>query len=273
MKIALVPHIGREHTMALARDLVAEARDHGVDVVASSDAADDIGVPTTGFDAGSDLDLVVAIGGDGTVLKAVRIGRGSGAPIFGINAGRLGFLAEGAPHDLPHLLGHLISGKWYTSERMLLAASVEGAPPVIGLNDVVIEKVENQRTVQLAVSIDGEPFITYRADGVVIATATGSTAYNLSAGGPLIDPALDALVMTPVAPHSLFSRSVVFPPGRRLRFEVVENRSVGVGVDGIEIATVQPGSAVEVEGAGRVSFVSLTDRSFPTTVKQKFSLA
>ena len=273
MRIALVPHIGREHTMDLARELVAEARHHDVDVVAASDAARDLGVAPTDFEPGCSLDVVVAIGGDGTVLKAVRIGRRSNAPVFGINDGRLGFLAEGAPHDLPDLLGQLASKEWYTSERMLLAASVEGTPPVMGLNDVVIEKVENQRTVQLAVSIDGEPFITYRTDGVVVATATGSTAYNLSAGGPLIDPALDALVMTPVAPHSLFSRSMVFPPGRRLHFEVVDDRSVAVGVDGLEIATIQPGGAIEVEGAGRVSFVSLTDRSFPTTVKQKFSLA
>ena len=259
--------------MDLARDLVAEARNHGVAVVAAPDAADALGVAPTRFEAGSNISLVVAIGGDGTVLKAVRIGRESGAPIFGINDGRLGFLAEGAPHDLPILLERMISGRWYKLDRMLLAASVEGGPPIMGLNDVVIEKVQNQRTVQLAVEIDHEPFITYRADGVVIATPTGSTAYNLSAGGPLIDPALDALVMTPVAPHSLFSRAMVFPPGRKLSLVVGEDRAVGVGVDGIEVATVQPGGVIEVEGAGRVSFVSLTDRSFPTTVKQKFSLA
>ena len=272
MRIALVPHIRREHSMDLARDLVAEARGHGVDVVAAADAAAALEVDATCFEAGSGLDLVVPIGGDGTVLKAVRIGRASGAPIFGINDGRLGFLAEGAPHDLPMIVRQLISGKWHTSERMLLAASVEGDPAVMGLNDVVIEKVQNQRTVQLAVSIDDEPFITYRADGVVVATATGSTAYNLSAGGPLIDPALDMLVMTPVAPHSLFSRSLVFPPYRRLRFEVGEDRSVGVGVDGFDLGVVKPGGLIEVEGAGRVSFVSLSARSFPATVKQKFSL-
>lgn len=273
MRIALVPHIARERTMALARALVAEARRHGVEVVAAPDAAADIGAPPTDFGAGSGLDLVISIGGDGTVLKAVRIGRGSGAPVFGINAGRLGYLAEGAPHDLPSLVGRLTSGRWVTSQRMLLVASVNGGPPVFGLNDLVIEKVENQRTVQIGVAIDDEPFITYRADGIVIATATGSTAYNLSAGGPLIDPELDALVMTPVAPHSLFSRSVVFPPARRLRFDVLDDRPVEVGVDGIEIALVEPGGAVEVQGAGRVSFVSLTDRSFLATVKGKFSLA
>lgn len=272
MRIALVPHIGRRHSMDLARDLVTEALEHGVDVVAAGDAASALGVDATGFEAGARIQLVVAIGGDGTVLKAVRIGRGSGAPVFGINDGRLGFLAEGAPHDLPLIVRQLVSGEWHTSERMLLAVSVEGGPPITGLNDVAIEKIHNQRTVQLAVSIDDEPFITYRADGVVVATATGSTAYNLSAGGPLIDPSLDALVVTPVAPHSLFSRSLVLPPARRIRFEVGEDRSVGVGVDGYEIGAVAPGGRIEVEGAGRIAFVSLSDRSFPATVKQKFSL-
>ena len=272
MRIALVPHIGQEHSMGLAGDLVTEARGHGVEVVSAADAATALGVNATAFEPDAGLDLVVALGGDGTVLKAVRISRKSGAPIFGINDGHLGFLAEGAPHDLPMIVRQLITGRWHTSERMLLAASVDGAPVLMGLNDVVIEKVQNQRTVQLAVSIDEEPFITYRADGIVVATPTGSTAYNLSAGGPLMDPAMDALVMTPVAAHSLFSRSMVFPPGRRLRFEVGENRPVGVGVDGFEIGIVKPGGRIEVKGAGRISFVSLSDRSFPATVKQKFSL-
>ncbi len=272
MKIALVPHVGQQHSMDLARDLVTEARGHGVDVVGAPDAASTLEVDDTGFQPEDGLDLVIAIGGDGTVLKAVRIGRSSGAPIFGINDGHLGYLAEGAPHDLPLIVHQLITGKWRTSERMLLAVSVEGSPPVTGLNDAVIEKVQNQRTVQLAISIDDEPFIVYRADGVVVATPTGSTAYNLSAGGPLIDPALDALVMTPVAPHSLFSRSLVLPPERSLRIEVGEDRSVGVGVDGFDLGTVAPGGLIEVRGAGRISFVSLSDRSFPATVKQKFSL-
>ena len=230
MRIALVPHIGQGHTVAWTRDMVAALQDRGVEVVSAPDAADLIGVASTPFGEEAALDLVVAIGGDGTVLKAVRLGRGSGAPIYGINDGRLGYLADAVPDDVPNLLDRMASGEWLTSERMLLAASINGAPPTIGLNDVVVEKIENQRTVRLGISIDGEPFINYPADGVVVATATGSTAYNLSAGGPLIDPALDMLVMTPVAPHFLFSRAMVFPPDRRLRFDVMDDRSAGVGV-------------------------------------------
>ena len=273
MRIALVPHVRQSHTVAWTRDMVAALQDRGVDVVSAPDASELIGVDSTPFGQEADLDLVVAIGGDGTVLKAVRLGRESGAPICGINDGRLGYLADAVPDDFPTLLDRMASGEWITSERMLLAASINGAPPTIGLNDVVVEKVENQRTVRLGISIDGEPFINYPADGVVVATATGSTAYNLSAGGPLIDPALDMLVMTPVAPHFLFSRAMVFPPHRRLRFEVMDDRSAGVGVDGREVATMRPGDWIEVEGAGHLTFARFSDRSFPASVKQKFSLA
>ncbi|MDE0375870.1 MAG: NAD(+)/NADH kinase [bacterium] len=273
MRIALVPHIRQGHTVAWTRALVAALGDRGVEVVAAPDAADLIGVASTSFGGRDGLDLVVAIGGDGTVLKAVRLGRGSGAPVCGINDGRLGYLAEALPDDLPAFLDRMAAGAWLTSERMLLAASINGAPPTIGLNDVVVEKVENQRTVRLAISIDGEPFINYPADGVVVATATGSTAYNLSAGGPLIDPALEVMVMTPVAPHYLFSRAMVFPPHHRLRFEVMEDRPAGVGVDGREVAIMRPGDWIEVEGAGHVTFARFAERSFPASVKQKFSLA
>lgn len=269
MRIALVPHENRERTLSLARRLAAEIRRRGAEALASPENAAALGVEPTGFGPG--LDLVIAVGGDGTVLRAVQISRESGAPVFGVNDGRLGFLAEGTPGELPYILDRLVSGEWYASERMLLSASVNGGPPAVGLNDVVIEKVENQRIIRLALSLEGDLFTNYRGDGVVIATATGSTAYNLSAGGPLVDPALDLLLVTPVAPHSLFSRSMVFPPGLALSFEVMEDRSVGVGVDGIEIATVPPGGRVTVKGAGHVAFASL-DRSFPAAVKHKFSL-
>lgn len=273
MRTALVPHIRQGRTVAWTRNLVAALEDRGVEVVAAPDAAGLIGVTPTRFGREAGLDLVVAIGGDGTVLKAVRLGRDSGAPIYGINDGHLGYLTDALPDDLPAFLDRMASGEWLTSKRMLLAASINGAAPTIGLNDVVVEKVENQRTVRLGISIDDEPFINYPADGVVVATATGSTAYNLSAGGPLIDPELDMLVMTPVAPHFLFTRAMVFPPHRRLRFEVMEDRPAGVGVDGREIAIMRPGDWIEVEGAGHVTFAGFAERSFPASVKQKFSLA
>ena len=239
----------------------------------SSIDAPGLGMEATDLDGHSDIDLIVAIGGDGTVLKAVRVGLRTGAPVYGINAGHLGFLAEGEPADLEQTLDRIAKREWYASDRMMVQASINGREPVIGLNDVVIEKVESQGTVHLAVAVDEEPFITYSADGVVVATPTGSTAYSLSAGGPLVDPEIDAIIMTPVAPHSLFSRSIVFPPSRVLRFEVLEDRAVGVNVDGIDIGSIEPGGVITVaKSQSRITFVSLSGRSYPTTVKRKFSL-
>ena len=273
MRIAIVPHRDRPRSIQLAKDLIEVARTFDVDVIASAIDAPAIDMEPTDLDSSSGVDLIVAIGGDGTVLKAVRVGLRTGAPVYGINAGRLGFLAEGEPADLESTVARLVDGKWFTSDRMMIQASINGRDPVVGLNDVVIEKVESQRTVRLAVSVDEEPFITYAADGVVVATPTGSTAYSLSAGGPLVDPDIDAVVMTPVAAHSLFSRSLVFPPQRTLQFEVLDDRRVGVTVDGIEVDTIEPGGIIAVSKATeRVTFVSLSGRSYPTMVKRKFSL-
>ena len=273
MKIAIVPHGGRPRSVELAKQFVQFAQRSGIELVASEADAGTLDVVPTDFERSNGLDLIVAIGGDGTVLRAVRVALRTGAPVYGINAGNLGFLAEGEPSDVAEMVGRLADGNWTKSDRMMVQASLNGSAPVVGLNDVVIQKIESQRTVKLAVSIDEEPFLTYSADGVVVATPTGSTAYNLSAGGPLVDPEINAILMTPVAPHSLFSRAVVFPPGRVLSFEVLDDRRVGVNVDGIEVDTVDPGGVITVERAEeRVSFVSLSGRSYPSAVKRKFSL-
>jgi NAD+ kinase len=273
MRLAIVPHRDRPRSIALANELAAAARERSIDVVASAIDAPALGMDATDLDHNSGVDLIVAIGGDGTVLKAVRVGLRTGAPVYGINAGHLGFLADGEPEDLEDTIDRIAKRAWFTSSRMLIEASINGGDPVVGLNDVVIEKVESQRTVKLSVAVDGEPFITYSADGVVTATPTGSTAYSLSAGGPLVDPEIDAIVTTPVAPHSLFSRSIVFPPTRTLTFEVLEDRSVGVNVDGIVVGSLDPGAVVTVTRSDeRITFVSLSGRSYPTTVKRKFSL-
>ncbi len=273
MKIAVVPNVGQPHTLSWTKDLVEVADRLGVTVVSDRDAAGLIGVQQTGFDPDEGLDLVVAVGGDGTVLKAVRLSTGSGAPIHGINTGHLGYLTDSAPGEPTAFLKKAKTRRWQVSKRMTLSASINNGPAILALNDVVIVKLRNQRIVRLGVFIDDEDFISYPADGLVISTATGSTAYNLSAGGPLLDPELDMLVLTPVAPHLLFSRSMVFPPQRMIRVEVLEDRPVGVGVDGREIERLGPGDQIEVTGASHVEFARFSDRSFPASVKQKFSLA
>jgi len=274
MRVALVPNAQRPRSLEIAARVIARCAAYGIEPVTTSEEdAALLGVGAVDPLANSGVDLVIAFGGDGTVLKGVQIGLAADAPIFGINAGRLGFLADGEPADLEATMRSLAAGEWQVSERMTVQASLDGGPVAVGLNDVVVEKMESQRLVNLDVWIDDHRFLSYRADGLVIATPTGSTAYNLSVGGPLFDPEGRALVLTPVAPHSLFSRAMVFPPERVLRLEVLEDRPVGVNVDGIDVGTVDPGGVIEIsEGPETARFVDLSGRWFGNVIKQKFHL-
>ena len=273
MRVAIVAVRERPRALAIANRIIDLADRYGYQPLASSLDATVLGLDPVDLDEQAAIDLVLAIGGDGTVLDAVRIGLQTGAPVYGINAGQLGFMADGEPADLEATVAALASGEWRLSERMMIQARINDGPAVLGLNDVVAEKMENQRLVHLHVTVDDEPFLTYRADGLVLSTPNGSTAYNFSAGGPLIAPEMDAIVLTPVAPHSLFSKSLVLPPETVLRLEVRADRSVGVTVDGYEAGVVAPGGQIEVRRADAVvRFVDLSGRSFTSTVKRKFKL-
>jgi NAD+ kinase len=244
------------------------------------EAAEVVGCETLALDQESpstppdweEVDAVVAIGGDGTVLNATRRAMLTGTPVLGINLGTLGFLAEAEPEQLDEVLAALTSGNYTIEERNTIEATI-GDVSEPGLNDVVVEKIESQRLVVLDVEVNGERFLTYRADGIVVATSTGSTAYGFSAGGPLIDPRVETLLVTPVAPHSLFDRSLVMPPDSRIVITVTDDRPVRVSVDGREIGSLHEGEFVEIGPADRrARFIRLSNEGFATRVTRKFGL-
>lgn len=219
-----------------------------------------------------DADVVIAVGGDGTMLSAAAVAHTVDIPVFGFNLGTFGFLAAAEPEDLDSALDHLVEGDYELEHRMTVAATVDGET-FHGVNDVVIEKVDNQRLVELEVEIGTVQFATYRADGLIVATPTGSTAYSFSAGGPLVSPAVDAFVLTPVAAHSLFSRSIVLPPDQQLTITVHRDRAVKVSVDKQNLGQLGDGGRVVVtRGARPVKFVSFGSPSFAGLVKHKFNL-
>lgn len=218
-------------------------------------------------------DVVVAIGGDGTVLRAARAALHADLPLLGINVGRKGFLADIEPGGLEGAVDKLAEGSWQESPRMTIEAVVNDRAPVTGINDVVIEKVLTQRLISIEVAVDGERFINYHADGLILATPTGSTAYNLSAGGPLVAPEVEAFILSPVAPHSLFSKSLVLHPETEILCTVVQDRSAGVSVDGYDLGTVGPGDKIRVRrGRGIIRFIEISGRSFAARLKEKFHL-
>lgn len=217
-------------------------------------------------------DLVIAVGGDGTMLAAAAIALEADVPVLGFNLGTIGFLTAAEPADVDVVAQRLAAGDFGIEERMTVAATV-GAQTILGVNDVVVEKVDSQRLIELSVAIDGVHFSTYRADGLIVATPTGSTAYSFSAGGPLVAPTLRALVLTPVAAHSLFSRSMVIPSEQEVVVTVRRDRPVKVSVDKAHLGQIHEGDQVQIRRGERPArFVTLDPPSFAGLVKSKFDL-
>jgi len=264
MKLGLVVNRSRPTALTFASELIVAAQRIGLDTV--SDQPD-------GTWGDEPSDIIIAVGGDGTVLEAVQRGLESDTPVLGFNLGTVGFLAEVEPEELETVLEALAKGDYTCEDRPTLGARLEPGGFGVGINDVVIEKIESQRLVVLDVEIDGEPFLSYRSDGLVVATSTGSTAYAFSAGGPLVDPILDATLMIPVAPHSLFNRALVLGPDSRIRCRVATDRSVRVSVDGVELGTLHEGEEVEIARAATVArFVRVDGLAFPARVRRKLNL-
>ena len=259
-KLGIVVNDDKQEADEVATRLERLAKDHGLDVVRVEDKAPD------------GLDVVLGVGGDGTVLRAARMARQEGLPVAGINVGRVGYLAECELEELETLIDAIAEDRVRTFTRMTVHVEYPGGSAT-GLNDVVVEKVVSERIIEVGVTINGHRLARYRTDGIIVATPVGSTAYSLSAGGPVVDPDLEALVMTPVAPHSLLSRSLVVAADAVIEISVEIDRPASVNVDGTRVATVQPGESVAVSrGDDVVTFLTLEGHPFPTAVRHQFGL-
>jgi NAD+ kinase len=224
-------------------------------------------------DEDSEPDMVLAVGGDGTMLAAVHRSLAWDVPVLGFNLGTLGFLTAAEPDDLEKVVERLIVGDYETQERTTVRAAI-GESSAVGINDVVVEKIDSTRLISLDVNIDGEHFFNYRADGLIIATPTGSTAYSFSAGGPLVDPEVGGLVLTPVASHSLFDRALVIPDTSEIDIGVSRDRSVRVNVDKGSLGVLEEGDSVNIRRGGLPArFVTLDPVSFAGLVRDKFGLS
>jgi NAD+ kinase len=245
--------------------------------IPESDAVglESVAVPVEEFAAG--LDLAVSLGGDGTMLRTVDLVYGAGVPVLGVNVGQLGYLAEVEPADLDQALARLVAGDYEVADRMMLSVRIESAGPAAGrwwaLNEAVLEKPHPGRLARLDVTINGAPFTSYAADGVIVATPTGSTAYSFSARGPIVSPRVRCLLLTPVSPHMLFDRSLVLDADEELALRVGEDRPVLLTIDGRERGQLEPGDTVVCTGGpvpARV--VTFGPRDFHQILKAKFGL-
>jgi NAD+ kinase len=203
----------------------------------------------------SRADLIVAIGGDGTLLYAARLVAGRPVPLLGINRGRLGFLTDVGPASMIEDVESVLAGRFTEDRRSLLAARLEprGAAPVgtLALNDVVLAKVDTGRSLDFETSINGRFVNSHGGDGIVVATATGSTAYALSCGGPIVEPDLDVWVLAPISPHTLSDRPIVVRAGSTVQIRLSERLGARAQVtcDGVALGEMEHGDQLLIEGA------------------------
>src|SRR5262249_50839408 len=244
--IGLVLHPARDSAAAVNAILDWAARKHaevlGID--AEIERLNCAAVAVTGAELGQRADLVVSLGGDGTMLRAMRLADGQRAPVLGVNLGKLGFLAEVDVPDLHDALSAVDAHEYTVEPRLAVDAVIDGQV-MTAFNDVALVRFPGQPVAQVAVRAGGHPFVSYAADAVVVATPAGSTAYSFSAGGPIVSPALEALLVTPAAPHSAYNRGLVLSVLDSLELEILPGSGrLAVEVDGQVAAHVDVGDLI-----------------------------
>lgn len=260
-------------------DICERLKREKIEVLLEDSLAEQVGqVNGFGEDEIPDLvDLIIVLGGDGTLISVARQIGHRDVPILGINLGRLGFLTEVTQAELPAMLDRLVAGDYEISERMMLDAAIRRDGKVVGeytvLNDVVINKGALARIIDMATSVDGRHLSTYKADGLIISTPTGSTGYNLAAGGPIIYPEINSLVITPICPHMLTNRPIVVWSKSVIEIEVkFENDVVFFTADGQVGRKLLPGDVVEVRrSVARAKLVTSPSKDYFEILRTKLS--
>jgi NAD+ kinase len=278
----LVTHTGRKDSTAHARTVARDLHAHGFQVRVIADEAPDLDVPevtpVSGVDAAEGAEIVLSLGGDGTFLRAAELARPAGAPLLGINLGRVGFLAEAEISDLDLAVRDVIAREYTVEERLTIDVTAELAGEIVAqswaLNEVTVEKSSPERMLELMVDVDGRPLSRYGCDGVICATPTGSTAYAFSAGGPVVWPQVEALLLVPISAHALFSRPLVTAPGCAITISVDPNTSIGVlCCDGRRVFDLPPGVQITMRrGATPVRVARLRPQPFTDRLVAKFAL-
>jgi len=287
-RILLVVHARRDDTVHAAERILTAVRSAGATPVVSAEDRPELaerlsldGVQTLGVDVGIDeVELAIVLGGDGTILRAAEVVRGGTVPILGINMGHVGFLAEIERDDMDDAVRRVIDRDYVVEERLALAVRVLDADDEVifetwALNEATVEKASRERMLEVVMEVDGRPLSSFGCDGIVVASPTGSTAYNFSAGGLVIWPTVEAIAVVPLSAHALFARPLVVSPDAMVAVEVLE-RTSGSGIlwcDGRRSHELPPGARVMVRRSSRpVRLARLHPAAFTDRLVRKFRL-
>lgn len=286
--ILVVAHALRENTVEGARRVVAAVRAAGLQPVVPGDDPElaavlgdlDTAILGEGGVDVADIEVAIVLGGDGTILRAAELVRAASVPILGVNMGHVGFLAELEADDIDEAIGRALAQDYEIHERMTLSVEVRDVHDEVvyrtwALNEATVEKASRERMLEVMIEIDGRPLSSFGCDGVVVATPTGSTAYNFSAGGPVVWPSVQALCLVPLSAHALFARPVVLGPETSVSIDVLE-RNQGRAVlwsDGRRSHDLPPGARVVVRRSTRpVRLARLHPSVFTDRLVRKFQL-
>lgn len=286
-RILLVAHPRRKEAQDLAAGVAQRLHDAGIEVALLAEEAKAMAldaspnvVEVNSANPAHGCELVCVLGGDGTILRGAELSRGTGAPLLGVNLGHVGFLAEAEREELGATVEHIVARDYTVEERLTLEveARVDGQQVCSSwaLNEVTVEKASRERMLELTLEIDGRPLSTWGCDGVVMATPTGSTAYAFSAGGPVVWPDVEAMLLVPISAHALFARPLVVGPGSELAVEVVQNTDAAgvLWCDGRRAVDLPPGARIEVRRSDvPVRLARLSSSPFTDRLVAKFDLS
>lgn len=285
-RVLILAHPGRAQAREVAGHLVEALSGHGIRVRLLADEAGALGLSDNprielagAGDPSAGCELVVVIGGDGTILRAAELTHDSGAPLLGVNLGHVGFLAESEYDDVSATIDAIVERRYTAEDRLTIDVTVTHDGELVwqtfALNEASVEKASRERMLEVVVEVDGRPLSRWGCDGVVCATPTGSTAYNFSAGGPVVWPGVEALLMVPISAHALFARPLVVAPTSVLAVEVITpSQASGVlWCDGRRSVDLPPGARIEVRRGQRpVRLVRLHEAPFTDRLVAKFGL-
>jgi NAD+ kinase len=259
-RVLIIANLEKEQAAETARALAAFLSGKGVASEAYLYEGDPDGPPMV-----EGADLVVSLGGDGTVLYAARVAAPFGIPVLPVNLGRLGFIAEIGKADWEAAVEAWLAGKLPISKRLMLKVEVcrlsACAASFLALNDATISAQGIAKLIGFGIGLGGSASVRYRADGVIVATPTGSTAYNLAAGGPVLHPEMEAMIVNPVCPFTLSNRPLVVPSSEAVAITIEEGRRTGamLTVDGQETFTLRPGDEIRISGAPKKALIHVTE--------------
>ena len=278
MLLGIIPNMGKAKVIATARNLVAHLESKAAKVMLPLSAAQAIERQELGFtdqEIAQECTVIMVLGGDGTLISIARRWPFWGVPLIGVNLGHLGFMTEVEEDEAQHAINMIIEGEFRLQERMMLKASVQrGNAKIVesfALNDCVITKGAFSRMLKFDVFIGKSYLETFPADGIIISTPTGSTAYSLSAGGPVVDPSMQLMLLTPICAHMLQARPVVISPRDRIRIKLrASHEDIALTLDGQESFRLYPDDEVVLERADIVTrLVKLAPRSFYDVLRRK----